>query len=488
MNESTGKAATKHIPREGDAVPLWQPVLFAALAGGMGWGIRGQYGHETGAMIAGLLVGLVLALFFSPRADSRLAARAVAWCTIAMGFGGSMTYGQTVGLTHDAPLIGSWAALRWGLLGLAIKGGIWIGFPGAFLGMGLGGVRYRARELLLVMLGLLGLSALGIWVLNEPFDPANKVLPRIYFSDDWHWEPGADLKPRREVWGGLLFALAGLIAYTRWRRRDPLAPRLALWGVLGGALGFPLGQSLQAFHAWNPEFFRTGFWANIDPLINWWNFMETTFGAVMGATLGLGLWLNRQRISPLPGELPPSLAPTLEWPLLTAHVALLLAVDFMSVHWVDALYDFGLGLGLIPVVAVAGGRWWPYLLMLPVTALPIAGKTLRQLAYKEHAIAVVPGWALYLALPLAVTTAAAVIFARPSARHREARTFLRTTLLLATWLYFGLNYAFFLFPWPWSAWTSRTPNAVVFALCAIGLTVAVRQARPRTVIRTNASG
>ena len=34
-------------------------MLFTALAGGMGWGIRGQYGHETGAMLAGLLVALV---------------------------------------------------------------------------------------------------------------------------------------------------------------------------------------------------------------------------------------------------------------------------------------------------------------------------------------------------------------------------------------------------------------------------------------------
>jgi hypothetical protein len=477
MNESTGDTAAKQLPPDPAAVPLWQPVLFAALAGGMGWGIRGQYGHETGAMIAGLLVGLVLVLLFCPHADSLLAARAVAWCMIAMGFGGSMTYGQTVGLTHDAPLISNWAALRWGMLGLAIKGGIWIGFAGAFLGMGLGGVCYRPREILLVMLGLLGLCALGIWALNEPFNPANRVLPRIYFSDDWRWEPGADLKPRREVWGGLLFALAGLIGYTRLRRRDLLASRLALWGGLGGALGFPLGQSLQAFHAWNLEFFRTGFWANIDPLINWWNFMETTFGAVMGAVLGLGLWLNRQRIAALRDELPPSLAPTIEWLFLAAHVVLLVAVEFMSVFWVDALYDFGLVLGLIPIVAVAGGRWWPYLLMLPVTMLPIAGKTLRQLAHKEHAVSVVPGWALYVILPLAVTTAAAVIFARTSARPREAHTFLRPALLLATWLYFGLNFAFFHFPWPWSAWTLRTPNAIVFALCAIGLTVAVWQSR-----------
>ena len=49
-----------------------------------------------------------------------------------------MTYGQTVGLTHDTALIGNWAALRWGMLGLAIKGSVWIGFAGFFLGLGLG--------------------------------------------------------------------------------------------------------------------------------------------------------------------------------------------------------------------------------------------------------------------------------------------------------------------------------------------------------------
>src|SRR6185295_15438364 len=161
--------------------PLWRPVLLAALAGGMGWGIRGQYGHETGAMIAGLLVSLVLVFLLCPQAALLPAARAVAFGTIAMGFGGTMTYGQTIGLTQITPLIGNWDALRWGMLGLAIKGGIWIGFAGLFLGMGLGGIHYRAWEVLLLMLAMLALYALGSWLLNRPFDPANKLLPRIYF-------------------------------------------------------------------------------------------------------------------------------------------------------------------------------------------------------------------------------------------------------------------------------------------------------------------
>ena len=53
-------------------------IPLAAMAGAMGWGIRGQYGHETGAMIAGVLVAFVLVLFYCPRLGSLGGARAVA--------------------------------------------------------------------------------------------------------------------------------------------------------------------------------------------------------------------------------------------------------------------------------------------------------------------------------------------------------------------------------------------------------------------------
>lgn len=487
--------STRNTESDASAVPLWQPILLAALAGGMGWGIRGQYGHETGAMIAGLLVSLTLVFLFCPRAALLPSARAIAMGTIAIGFGGSMTYGQTIGLTHDAPLIGNWAALRWGMLGLAIKGGIWIGFAGLFLGMGLGGVRYRAREILLLMLAMLALYALGVWALNRPFDPANKVLPKIYFSHDWRWQPGAELKPRRECWGGLLFALLGAWAWASAIRRDRLARSLAFWGIVGGALGFPLGQSLQAFHAWNPELYKTGLWLRLDPFMNWWNWMETTFGGIMGACLGLGLWLNRRLIA-LPEirsrrgrEALASMtnaatannstegshetfSPPIEWLLVGLHVTLLTLAEFASVRSVSALYDLGLVLALIPMVAVAGGRWWPFLLPLPITLLPIAGKTIRQLGYREHTIGLVPGWLLYGVLPLALTTVAALWFASRTREELSGGEFARRSLLICTWLYFGLNCAFFHFPWPWTAWTGRTPNGLAFTLCAFALTLA----------------
>ena len=449
----------------------WQPVLLGALAGGMGWGIRGQYGHETGAMIAGLLMSLVLAHLFRPHAVTLPVARAVAWCTVAIGFGGSMTYGQTIGLTQDGPLIGNWAALAWGMLGLAIKGGIWIGFAGVFLGMGLSGRQYRPLELLLLMAGLLVLFVLGTSLLNAPFDPANKILPRIYFSDDWRWEPEAALKPRREVWGGLLLALLGLVLDVAVRKRDALARNLGLWAVLAGALGFPLGQSLQAAHAWNREAFATGTWASVDPLVNWWNLMEITFGATAGAGLGRGLWLNRRRLGELRAAERGAIAPLVGWGLLALHASLLVAVEFGKWPVVDAVYDTGLVAGIIPVVAIAGTRWWPCALALPITVLPIAGKTLVALAYAEPTVGRVPGWITCVLIPLALTAWAAAWWSRDPRPLQPSHRFTRFTLVLATWLYFSLNFARFDFPWPWAAWTQRTPSALVFLACAVGLTV-----------------
>lgn len=437
----------------------------------IGLGIRGQYGHETGAMIAGVLLSLVLVFLFCPRSNSLSAARAVALATVAIGFGGSMTYAQTIGLTQDPPLVGNWAAWRWGMLGLALKGSLWIGFGGLFLGIGLSGIRYRPLELLGLMALVLLLFFLGKQILNEPFDPAHRVLPRWYFSDDWRWEPG-ELKPRRELWGGLLLGLTGASLFARVFKKDSLALALAGWGCLGGALGFPLGQCLQSFHAWNRELFHTGFWLRLEPVLNWWNMMETTFGAVMGATLGLGLWLNRRRIATLTDPTPAVLAPAAEIPLLIVYVTLLLLGEFARVPILGPVADLGLAMGVVPLVCIAAGRLWPFFLALPVTLLPIAGKTIRRLVYEEKAVSVWSGWIFYCVLPLIAATAMAWYFARPAAAAGQARNYLRSSLLLCAWLYFILNFAFFRWPWPWLEWTYRTPNGIIYAICATGLTLA----------------
>jgi hypothetical protein len=442
------------------------------MAGGMGWGIRGQYGHETGAMIAGVLVGFTLVLLFFPRATSLQAARAVALAAAGISFGGSMTYGQTVGLTHDAALTGNWAALGWGLLGLFIKGGIWIGFAGALLGVGLSGKRYRPTEMTLLLLVMLVLFFVGMRTLNGPFDPANRVLPRIYFSDAWYWEPDAELKPRPECWGGLLFALAGLTAYVGWVRRDRLARNMAFTGMLAGGLGFSLGQCVQAFHAWNPERFQAGLLGRLDPYMNWWNMMEISFGAIFGGLLAAGLWLNRHKIAQDAPRDEVVISPPWEFVLLAAHLFLLVNAEFLGIPVLALFLQFGLLMALFPFVGVLGGRYWPYLFALPIVAVPIAGKTLRELAYNNAEISKPAGWILYVAIPLAVMLTAALWLAHKGKQGQTSHPLASVGLLLTTWLYFGLNFAFFRVPWPWQEWTGRTPSGIIFMICTLSLTAA----------------
>jgi len=467
----------------------WLTVLAAAAAGGMGWGIRGQYGHETGAMIAGVLVSLVLVVRLAPTAALLPAARAVALGTLAMGFGGSMTYGQTLGLTQNPPVIGNLAALGWGMLGVAIKGGLWIGFAGLFLGIGLSKRQTSWREMTALAVSLVGLFFLGIWFFNTPFDPASRSLPSLYFSADWHWEPDAEnLKPRPEVWGGMLLALLGGWLWIGVVRGDQLARRLTAWGLLGGAIGFPAGQSLQAGHAWNRAWFAAEPWASIDSVMNWWNWMETTFGAVMAAVLAVGLVRNRHLIGLPRAGLPSAslnrcsdMPMPVELALIAAHVVLVMLCEYADMPLINQSYDHGLVAGVLPLIAIAGGRAAPFLMMLPVTLLPIATKTVMQLAYNETIIEPLTGWLLYAALPMAVATGLAVWLCILSLRPAASAWWLTLPLVSTTLTFFLLNFAFFHYPFPWQPWTGRTPNAMVYvAATAVLLVTAAVSLRQRS--------
>ena len=429
-------------------------MLLAGLAGGMAWGIRGQYGHEMGAMIFGILVGFVLVLLFMPNASALQTARVVGLFTLAVGFGGSMTYGQTVGLTMDTGVHGNisvdphWnrAAYLWGMLGLAIKGGLWIGFSGLFLGMGLSGKRYAPKEMLWIGLALLGLFVAGRWALNTPFDPDLKKLPFLYFSDHWQWEPAETVKPRPELWGGLVFAIVGLFAYLFFVKRDRLAVSLGLWGILGGQ-GFPIGQSLQAAHAWDSAtFLRTSWW---QVGYNTWNMMEVTFGVVAGMLLGLGTWAHRHRICQDRGVAVVSLSPMADGWLIASYVYVMCLGTYYGKS-VFLLFDaHGLLLGLIPMIAIVGGRYSPFLYVLPVVALGIIVKTFLAVCRDAEFARTSVGLIFIVTIPLALLIHTALRFGNRTLENLSARSFARSGLLLTSAVYFWLNFAFLGFPWQW---------------------------------------
>ena len=114
-------------------------------------------------------------------------------------------------------------------------------------------------------------------------------------------------------------------------------------------------------------------------------------------------------------------------------------VEF-KIHWIDGVYDLGVMMGLIPLVLCVQGRWGPYLMLLPITLLPIAGKTLRALV-DPAAFSVT--WLAYLILPMLLATTIAVWFARQAKPEGEHPLFIRCALLFCVWIFHDLNFAFF---------------------------------------------
>ena len=90
------------MPRVG--FPYCRMTLLCALSLSLGWGIRGNFGHEAGAMIPGALAAMA-AVLMSGRQDwwQRVAYFAM-FGAIGWGFGGSISYMHVIAYTHSGHL------------------------------------------------------------------------------------------------------------------------------------------------------------------------------------------------------------------------------------------------------------------------------------------------------------------------------------------------------------------------------------------------
>lgn len=102
-------------------------LLICALSLSIGWGIRGNFGHEAGAMMPGALTALAVTLL-SGRKDWQ--ARAVyfaAFGALGWSFGGSISYMRVIAYTHS----GHSPSVIYGFACLWIVGFLWASVGGA---------------------------------------------------------------------------------------------------------------------------------------------------------------------------------------------------------------------------------------------------------------------------------------------------------------------------------------------------------------------
>ena len=111
--------------------------LLAALAMSVGWGWRGDYGHEAGAMVPGALLSLAICLA-AGREDWLKRASLFAFLgAIGWAFGGQMSYGIVIGYTAAS----SFPDVLYGYAGLFVIGALWGGVGAGILALGVTAAR-----------------------------------------------------------------------------------------------------------------------------------------------------------------------------------------------------------------------------------------------------------------------------------------------------------------------------------------------------------
>src|SRR5438093_12243691 len=102
-------------------------VLGVALSRSIGWGIRGNFGHEYGAMIPGALASLAAALLAGRSDWHRRGVFFAFFGALGWSFGGSISYMQVIAYTHS----GHSGSVLYGFACLFVIGFLWAAIGGA---------------------------------------------------------------------------------------------------------------------------------------------------------------------------------------------------------------------------------------------------------------------------------------------------------------------------------------------------------------------
>lgn len=299
-----------------------------ALAMSVGWGFRGDYGHEAGAMVPGALVALAVVLM-SGRPDWWRRASLLALLGAAgWAFGGSMSYGRVIGYTAHS----SFPDVAYGYASLFVIGALWGGLGAGVLALGVtrprGELERFAGPLVAVYVAIHAMHLCGAtrWLNREyPLHDTDWVsatvalvvavtyglaVPRARgacallatLAGGWWLGYGLLVEalglrmtpPRGDNWAGCAGVMAALAAW-HLMRRDRAALWLACVGALAGGVGFAAGDFVQMLGraGWGP----LGEYEALRGL-DYWKWMEQLFGLIMGLGVGLAFAAAARRLAP----------------------------------------------------------------------------------------------------------------------------------------------------------------------------------------------
>jgi hypothetical protein len=236
-------------------------VLLTGLAMAIGWGIRGNFGHQYGAAFAGCLATITMCLL-SGRQDWKSKVLYFAFFgAIGWGFGATISYMQVIGYTDSGQVATQW----FGYVSLFIIGFLW-----ASLGVAATALVAVAEPEQLMKLFRVVLFVFGAWlILDYVEDPiANLLQPSAHFDanasrhkNPLYWLDGNYLPP--------CFALIAACCYDLYNRRQRNILWLPLFAIAGAFAGWLIQYGIIAA-GWEDKIaalltFRLGDPSYIDP-------------------------------------------------------------------------------------------------------------------------------------------------------------------------------------------------------------------------------
>ena len=305
-------------------------IILSGLAMSVGWGFRGDYGHEAGAMVPGALLGLSICLA-SGRQDWWRRSTIMAMCgAIGWAFGGQMSYGRVIGYTASSSL----PDVAYGYASLFLIGALWAGIGAAILSLSV----TKSRSYLESFAGPL-VTLWLVWFAMD-FSGLTEWLAQTWsFNDtDWYaalsallvaglyaaivpryrqacffimllavgWLAGYIIltellglrmtPPRSDNWSGCVGIFIAIMFYLIYQQ-NRAALKVTLCGFLAGGIGFTVGDFVNMLGRaqWGPI-------GSINALhgLDYWKWMEQLFGLIMGIGVGLAFlrFLRRNLIPP----------------------------------------------------------------------------------------------------------------------------------------------------------------------------------------------
>ncbi len=363
----------------------WQMILLCGLSLCVGWGIRGNFGHEYGAAIPGALAAMAIVLLSGREDWLRYIHFFALFGAIGWSFGGSMSYMMVVGYTHSSHI----PTVLYGFANLFVIGFLWAALGGAGTALPAFLVEYNQDKTISLLPILFvpmcavfigwSLQAVVVDFIFAPKRMQRHESPLYWYDSDWlaalvaivatlliiiirgkidmgtslilylgvGWFVGFLLlvnvfklrmtPPRGDNWAGCVGMVLGMLAYCWHYKLGGLAFVTLMSGFTGG-IAFSFGQLLKLIGI------KTGLQTN------WHSVMEQLQGLLFGIGLAItfGLILNRTPLL--------ETAPTFpRWIEMFSVLCILIALTYLNYRkagqtWVDSVDSFPERMFGLPVI------------------------------------------------------------------------------------------------------------------------------------------